>query len=230
MRRCTSSMSCSRAASGGALAKRCAARRTRRSGLAVVAKELDPLLEDVADDAERNALYARVAAKVRTADTQAQSHHEGRLHGRIQELLAGGDCQRARGDSLPVVDDARRALRVSNAILLAFLFFTDTTGRATRSAIPGSSASCSCPAALASCSWPSRSVANNSVSEAVGGEDHPVDEGIGAALRLLDRIAGFRDGRDEAHDEVAVDASSPCTSRAPCRMSDDVTPGSNDSG
>src|SRR5688572_1239468 len=38
------------------------------ASVAVVAKEMDDLLEGVSDPAERHALYTRVAAKVRTAD------------------------------------------------------------------------------------------------------------------------------------------------------------------
>jgi hypothetical protein len=94
------------------------------SGLEVVAKELDPLLEDVAADSERSALYARIAAKVRTTPQEPNRITKADFMGAFWSFWLVVISSAPAAIPFLVVDDAFRALRISNAILLAILFFT----------------------------------------------------------------------------------------------------------
>jgi hypothetical protein len=92
---------------------------------AVVAGELDELLGNVTTDTERNSLYGRIVDNIRSTPPRAaggitKADMLGALASFWLVFLA----------SLPAaipflfIDDALLALRVSNAILLALLFFT----------------------------------------------------------------------------------------------------------
>jgi hypothetical protein len=94
-----------------------------RAGIAVVAAELDPLIEDVGDAAERQALYARVASKVRTADIKPNRLTGADFMGAFTSFWLVVIASLPAAIPFLIWDDARFALRVSNAILLAFLFF-----------------------------------------------------------------------------------------------------------
>jgi len=94
-----------------------------RGGVAVVEKELGELLEDVGDDAERQALYARVAAKVRTAEIKPNRLTGADFMGAFTSFWLVVIASLPAAIPFLIWDDARFALRVSNGILLAFLFF-----------------------------------------------------------------------------------------------------------
>ncbi|HEU5136226.1 MAG TPA: VIT1/CCC1 transporter family protein [Steroidobacteraceae bacterium] len=94
-----------------------------RGGVAVIANELDDLLEGVGDDAERQALYSRVAAKVRTAEIKPNRLTKADFLGAFTSFWLVVIASLPAAIPFLVWDDARFALRVSNAILLAFLFF-----------------------------------------------------------------------------------------------------------
>jgi hypothetical protein len=94
-----------------------------RAGVAVVEKELSELLEDVGDDAEHQALYARVAAKVRTAEIKPNRLTGADFMGAFTSFWLVVLASLPAAIPFLIWDDARFALRVSNGILLAFLFF-----------------------------------------------------------------------------------------------------------
>jgi VIT family len=94
-----------------------------RGGVAVVANELDQYFEDVAGDAERQALYTRVAAKVRTADIKPNRLTGADFMGAFTSFWLVVIASLPAAIPFLIWDDARFALRVSNGILLLFLFF-----------------------------------------------------------------------------------------------------------
>jgi hypothetical protein len=94
-----------------------------RAGVAVVARELDDLMSDVGDDAERQALYSRVAAKVRTAEITPNRLTKADFMGAFVSFWLVVIASAPAAIPFLIWDDARFALRVSNGILLAFLFF-----------------------------------------------------------------------------------------------------------
>ena len=93
------------------------------ASVAVVEKELGDLLEDVGDEAERQALYTRVAAKVRTADIKPNRLTSADFMGAFTSFWLVVIASLPAAMPFLIWDDARFALRVSNGILLAFLFF-----------------------------------------------------------------------------------------------------------
>ena len=93
-----------------------------RGGVAVVANELDQYFEDVADDKEKQALYSRVAARVRTAEIKPNRLTKADFMGAFASFWLVVIASAPAAIPFLVWDDARFALRVSNAILLAFLF------------------------------------------------------------------------------------------------------------
>jgi hypothetical protein len=94
-----------------------------QGGVAVVAKELDQYFEDVAQATERDALYQRVAAKVRTAHIPPNRLTKADFMGAFTSFWLVVLASAPAAIPFLIWDDARFALRVSNAILLAFLFF-----------------------------------------------------------------------------------------------------------
>jgi VIT1/CCC1 family predicted Fe2+/Mn2+ transporter len=93
------------------------------ASVAVVANELEPMLEDIGDDAERRALYARVASQVRTADIKPNRLTGADFMGAFTSFWLVVIASLPAAIPFLIWDDARFALRVSNGILLAFLFF-----------------------------------------------------------------------------------------------------------
>jgi hypothetical protein len=90
--------------------------------IAVVAAELDQYFEDVADDAERTSLYARVAARVQSAELKPNSLSKADFMGAFTSFWLVVIASAPAAIPFLIFDDARFALRVSNGILLAFLF------------------------------------------------------------------------------------------------------------
>jgi hypothetical protein len=106
------------------LAQAVRATRDDRDAVPVVARQLDDLLADSTGDAERDALYLRVAAHLRSKPPASNRVGKADIFGAITSFWL------VVLTSVPAVlpfllfDDARFALRVSNAILLAMLFVT----------------------------------------------------------------------------------------------------------
>jgi hypothetical protein len=95
-----------------------------RAAVALVAGELGELLEDVTNEAERNALYTRVAANVRTRPPKANPVTKADWMGAFTSFWLVVLTSVPAAIPFLLFDDARFALRVSNAILLAILFIT----------------------------------------------------------------------------------------------------------
>lgn len=108
--------------------------RLRRLGLAIrqapdeqaanllVAGELDALLEDVTTTPERETLYARIAANVRAKPPRANSASKADFMGALTSFWLVVITSAPAAIPFLLFDNARFALRVSNAILLASLF------------------------------------------------------------------------------------------------------------
>ena len=94
-----------------------------RAAVAVVENELSDFLEGVGDDAEHQALYTRVAAKVRTAVIPPNRLTGADFMGAFTSFWLVVIASLPAAIPFLVWDDARFALRVSNGILLAFLLF-----------------------------------------------------------------------------------------------------------
>ena len=94
-----------------------------RAAVAVVENELSDFLEGVGDEAEHQALYTRVAAKVRTANIPPNRVSKADFMGAFTSFWLVVIASLPAAIPFLIWDDARFALRVSNAILLAFLFF-----------------------------------------------------------------------------------------------------------
>jgi hypothetical protein len=93
-----------------------------QGGVAVVAQELDQYFEGVADESERHALYARVADRVRTAEIKPNRLTKADFMGAFTSFWLVVIASAPAAIPFLIFDDARFALRVSNAILLVFLF------------------------------------------------------------------------------------------------------------
>jgi len=95
-----------------------------RAAAALVADELDEVVGNVIGAAERAELYARIVAVLRTTSVPRATIKRSDLLGAFTSfwLVVLGTAPAA----IPFVifDDARLALRVSNAVLLAMLFVT----------------------------------------------------------------------------------------------------------
>jgi len=108
--------------------------RLRRLGLAireapdagaariVVAGELDDVLEDVTSASERESLYARIADNVRSRPAKAAAIGKADFMGAFTSFWLVVITSAPAAIPFLLFDDARFALRVSNAILLASLF------------------------------------------------------------------------------------------------------------
>ncbi len=98
--------------------------QTPAQAQSIVASELDDLLGSLASEAERAAFYERIVEHTKARNVAANRVTRADLSGAIVSgMLVIASCLPA---AIPFVflDDARRALRLSNAILLAMLFFT----------------------------------------------------------------------------------------------------------
>jgi hypothetical protein len=93
-------------------------------GTTLVESELDPLIEDLLSPQEKQALYSRIASNVASKPESATSITRedwlGAWMSFVLVVVAGIPA------AIPflLIDDARLALRVSNAVLVGLLFFT----------------------------------------------------------------------------------------------------------
>jgi hypothetical protein len=95
-----------------------------RTAVALVAGELDEMLEDVTNESERNTLYKRVAANVRTRPPKANPITKSDWMGAFTSFWLVVLTSAPAAIPFLLFDDARFALRISNAVLLAILFVT----------------------------------------------------------------------------------------------------------
>jgi len=93
-----------------------------RNATAVVAKELDGFFVEITNAAERNALYMRVANHLRARPVPENSVRKDDLLGAFTSFWLVVLTSVPAAIPFLLLDNARLALRVSNAILLALLF------------------------------------------------------------------------------------------------------------
>lgn len=103
-----------------------AVRATHDDGAAVtvVAGELDGLLGDIAQPVEREALYLRVVTSLRSSPLAAASIRKDDVLGACTSFWLVVLTSLPAAIPFLLIDDARLALRVSNAVLLTLLFIT----------------------------------------------------------------------------------------------------------
>jgi hypothetical protein len=90
----------------------------------LVGDRLDELLADVTGEAERTALYRRIAENVRAKPTAANAVTKDDLLGAVTSFWLVVISSVPAAVPFLLFDDARLALRISNGILLALLFVT----------------------------------------------------------------------------------------------------------
>ncbi len=95
-----------------------------RSAVNVVAEELDGFFADITRAAERDALYLRVAGHLRSRPVATNSIRKEDILGAFTSFWLVVLTSVPAAIPFLLLDNARFALRVSNAILLALLFIT----------------------------------------------------------------------------------------------------------
>lgn len=95
-----------------------------RSATAVVAEELDGFFAEITQAPERDALYLRVATHMRAKPITANSVRKDDVLGALTSFWLVVLTSVPAAIPFLLFDNARFALRVSNAILLALLFIT----------------------------------------------------------------------------------------------------------
>ncbi len=103
-----------------------AVQRTPDEGaaIALVGGEFDELLEDVTSESERETLYRRIVANVRKKENRARPLTRDDWMGALTSFWLVVITSAPAAIPFLLFDNARLALRVSNAILLAILFVT----------------------------------------------------------------------------------------------------------
>jgi VIT family len=96
----------------------------QRLAVTLIAGELDALLENVTNVPERDALYARIATNLRSGPLRANTIRKADLLGAVTSFWLVVLSSIPAAIPFLFIDDARFALRVSNAILLVALFIT----------------------------------------------------------------------------------------------------------
>lgn len=96
---------------------------TRTRAEALVAAELDELLGEITSEAERTALYRRIVENVHAKPPAPNPVTKDDFTGALMSCLLVIVTSVPAAIPFLIFDDARFALRVSNAILLALLFF-----------------------------------------------------------------------------------------------------------
>jgi hypothetical protein len=90
----------------------------------LVATEFDPLFADVLDPAESQALYGRIADSLIAKPARATRVTTEDWRGAVMSFLLVVVSSVPAAIPFLLIDDARLALRVSNAVLVALLFFS----------------------------------------------------------------------------------------------------------
>lgn len=91
---------------------------------AVVAGELDELLESVTTDTERNHLYDRIVKNIRSSPVRTNPITKADLLGALASFWLVFAASLPAAIPFMLMENAHTALRVSNGILLALLFLT----------------------------------------------------------------------------------------------------------
>lgn len=94
------------------------------SAVALVSGELDEMLEDLTSVPERDTLYRRIVVNIRTKAERARPLGKEEWMGALTSFWLVVITSAPAAIPFLVFDNARFALRVSNAILLAILFVT----------------------------------------------------------------------------------------------------------
>ncbi len=94
------------------------------SAIALVGGELDELLEDLTSESEREALYRRIVVNVRKKADRARPLTRDDWMGALTSFWLVVLTSAPAAVPFLIFDNARFALRISNAILLAILFVT----------------------------------------------------------------------------------------------------------
>ena len=95
-----------------------------RAAVGLVAGELDEMLEGVTKESEREALYKRIVVNVRDKPSTPNPITKADLMGAFASFWLVVLSSAPAAIPFLLFDEAHFALRVSNAILLAFLFVT----------------------------------------------------------------------------------------------------------
>ena len=96
----------------------------QRLAVTLIAGELDALLEHVTDVPEREALYVRIATNLRSSPFRPNTIRKADVLGAVTSFWLVVLSSIPAAIPFVFIDDARFALRVSNAILLVALFIT----------------------------------------------------------------------------------------------------------
>jgi hypothetical protein len=96
----------------------------QRLAVSLIAGELDGLLENVTTVPEREALYARIATNLRSSPRRPNTIRKADVLGAVTSFWLVVLSSIPAAIPFVFIDDARCALRVSNAILLVALFIT----------------------------------------------------------------------------------------------------------
>ena len=96
----------------------------QRLAVTLIAGELDALLEHVTDVPEREALYVRIATNLRASPLRPNTIRKADVLGAVTSFWLVVLSSIPAAIPFVFIDDARFALRVSNAILLVALFIT----------------------------------------------------------------------------------------------------------
>jgi VIT1/CCC1 family predicted Fe2+/Mn2+ transporter len=89
----------------------------------LVALELDETLKLITEPAQRQAVYDAIVHRLRTTPLPRTQLHKADLLGGLASAWLVLACSFPAALPFVVIDDAALALRISNAILLALLFF-----------------------------------------------------------------------------------------------------------
>lgn len=95
-----------------------------RSAMALIADEFDELLDNVTSAAERETLYARIATNIRAGSSKAIPIGKADIMGAVTSFWLVVISSVPAAIPFLLFDNARFALRISNAVLLGLLFVT----------------------------------------------------------------------------------------------------------
>jgi hypothetical protein len=96
----------------------------KSAAIALVAEELDPAVSGVLNDSERETLYGRIAENIRQKPSAATKVSKEDWMGAFTSFWLVVITSAPAAIPFLLFDDARFALRVSNAILLGLLFLS----------------------------------------------------------------------------------------------------------
>ncbi len=98
------------------------AARDDDTAIALIGRELDDIMLPVLDDAERRALYLRIVTRIRGMRIGLSGVTRQDLFGAVASFALVFGCSVPAALPFVLMDDPVHALRVSNALLIAFMF------------------------------------------------------------------------------------------------------------